>query len=291
MKLKLPQITGAKKQELFLAWGQIVLGCVIGGAAYPCFLVPNNVSPGGATGVGLLLNYLFSVPVGAMSIVLNVPIFVFGLRSVGRVFAFRSLAATVLFSLMIDVLPLPPVTTDPLLGTLFGGIVLGIGSGLVIKGGATTGGSDMLAGILHHRFSHISFGTLLFSIEAVIILAAAFVFDATRALYALIEIYVCAKVVDMIVLGVGSTKSCFIMSSSWEKVTDRILRDMGRGVTLLKATGAYSGSDRPVVLCVASSREIPRIKNIVREEDASAFMFVTEAYEALGEGFGRLDEN
>lgn len=288
--MKLPRLNESKGKELLLAWGQILLGCLIGGAAYPCFLVPNNVSPGGATGVGMLLNHLLSVPVGAASILVNIPIFVFGLRSLGRVFAFRSLSATLIFSLMIDILPLPPVTTDPLLGTLFGGIVLGIGSGLVIRGGATTGGSDMLAGILHHRFSFISFGTFMFSIEALVIIAAGFVFDATKALYALIEIYVCAKVVDMIVLGVGSTKSCFIMSSAWEKVTGRIMHEMGRGATLLRASGAYSGVDRPVVLCVASSREIPRIKSIVREEDASAFMFVTEAYEALGEGFGKLDE-
>lgn len=288
--MKLPTLTKEKRNELLLAWGQILLGCVIGGAAYPCFLVPNNVAPGGVTGIGVLINYLFSLPVGAVTVVLNIPIFLAGLRYMGRVFAFRSLAAMLLFSLMIDILPLPPVTSDPLLGTLFGGIVLGLGCGLIIRGGATSGGSDTLAGVLHHRFSFISFGTFLFAIEALVMIGAAFVFDATRALYALIEIYVDAKVVDMIVLGAGRNKSCFIMSAAWEKVTDRIMHEMGRGATLLRATGAYSGTDRPVVLCVVSSSEIPRVKSIVREEDASAFMFVTEAYEALGEGFGKLEE-
>ena len=131
-------IRHAGKRELVFGYLQILAGCVLGAAAYPAFLVPNNIAPGGLTGVATILNYLFRWPVGTVSLLLNIPLFIIGYRSMGKVFAFRSLLATVLFSVLIDVLPIKPVSTDPLLGTLFGRVVLGAGRGLILRGGATT---------------------------------------------------------------------------------------------------------------------------------------------------------
>ena len=276
-------------REIAAAWLQIVAGCVIGAAAYPSFLVPNNIAPGGLTGVATILNYLFHLPVGTVSLVLNIPLFLIGYRSMGQVFAFRSLAATLLFSLFIDLLPIQPVSTDPLLGTLFGGVVLGVGLGLILRGGATTGGTDMIARIVHRRVPFITVGMFLFGLDCIVVLCAAVMIGTEQALYAFINIYVCSKVIDAVMMGFGGNKACFIMTGSWESVTRRLMDETGRGVTHLSARGAYTGKERPVVLCVAARQEITSVKRIVQEEDEKAFMFITDAHEALGEGFSRLD--
>ncbi len=281
---------GADSKERLLAYAQILIGCVLGGAAYPLFMTPNNIAPGGLTGVGVILNYLFKLPVGATSLALNVPLFIIGYRAIGRVFAFRSLIATILFSVAIDLQPLKAMTLDPLLGTLYGGVLLGIGLGLILRGGATTGGSDMIARMVHRRFNFISVGSFLFAVDFAVVICAGFVVGAEQALYALINIYLSARVVDMVMTGFAGDKACFIMSDRWENLTKRLLSELGRGVTQLSAKGAYTQTERPVVLCVASRQEVMVIKRIVKEEDPSAFVFITEAHEALGEGFKKLEE-
>jgi len=280
----------AFRDERVRAWLMIVLGCLIGAAAYPLFLVPNAIAPGGLTGVATILNYLFSWPVGAVSMLLNLPLFVVGYKTLGRTFAFRSLIATILFSVFIDLLPLQPLTDDILLGSVYGGILLGIGLGLILRGGATTGGSDMVARMVHHRFPIISVGMFLFLIDCIVILCAAFTMSARAALYALICIFVSDKVLDLVLSGIGTGKACFIVSGESEKIAKRIMDDMERGVTLLNATGAYSGQNRRVILSVVAGREVMTLKKIIREEDARAFMFITDTHETLGEGFGNLTE-
>ena len=274
-----------------MAYAQIVLGCIVGGAAYPLFMTPNNIAPGGLTGVGVILNYLHPrLPVGTTSLVLNIPLFIIGYRSIGRIFAFRSLVATVLFSICIDVLPLKAMTLDPLLGTLFGGVLLGIGLGLILRGGATTGGSDMIARMVHKRFTFITVGAFLFAVDFTVVVCSGFVIGTTKALYALINIYISARVVDTVMIGFSGNKACFIMSAGWEKITARLLKDLNRGVTHLNASGAFTRTERPVILCVVSRQEVMEVKRIVKEEDESAFIFITEAHEALGEGFKGLNE-
>ena len=277
------------KRDIMMAYAQIVIGSVIGAAAYPTFLIPNNIAPGGLTGVATILNFLAGWPVGITALVLNIPLFLIGYRTMGKVFAFRSLVATALFTILIDVLPLQPVSEDPLLGTLFGGVLLGIGLGLILRGGATTGGSDMIARMVHRRFNFISVGMFLFALDFLVVLAAAVFIGSTQALYAMIDIYVCGRVIDAVMVGFGGNKACFVMTDSWQKITDRVLTEIGRGCTWLEAKGAYSGTPRPVVMCVMSRQEMTTLKRIVQEEDEKAFMFITEAHEALGEGFSRLD--
>ena len=276
-------------REIASAWLQILAGCVIGAAAYPSFLVPNNIAPGGLTGVATILNYLFRWPVGTVSLALNIPLFVIGYRSMGKIFAFRSLIATLLFSVFIDLLPIQPVSADPLLGTLFGGVVLGVGLGLILRGGATTGGTDMIARMVHRRVPFITVGMFLFALDFLVDLGAAVAIGTEKALYAFINIYVCSKVIDAVMMGFGGNKACFIMTRNWESITRRLMDETGRGVTHLEARGAYTGNRQPVVLCVAARQEITSVKRIVQEEDEKAFMFITDAHEALGEGFSRLD--
>ena len=279
----------SRRKELTLAYTQILLGCLIGAAAYPTFLTPNSIAPGGVTGVAMILNHLFHLPIGTVSLVLNIPLFLIGYRSMGRIFAFRSLIATVLFSLLIDILPLRPVSEDPLLGTLFGGVILGIGLGLILRGGATTGGTDMIARMVHRRFPFITVGFFLFALDFLVVSAAGLIMGSSEALYALINIFISSKVIDSVMVGFSGNKACFIMTQAWNPITNRIMEEVGRGVTHLLARGAYSGQERPVVLCVASRQEVTSVKRIVQEEDAQAFMFISDAHEALGEGFTRLD--
>ena len=274
--------------DLVVAYIQIVLGCIIGGIAYPLFLVPNSIAPGGLSGLAMVLNHLFHWPVGMTSLLMNIPLFLIGYKAMGKVFVWRSLVATVLFSLAIDAIKLQPMTVDPLLGTLYGGLLLGVGLGLILRGGATTGGTDMIARMVHKKMPFITVGAFLLMIDCLVVILAGVVMGTTEGLYALICIFVSSKVIDMVLAGFSSNKACFIITPKWEQVTERILHDMDRGVTQLTARGAYSGEERPVVLCVTSRQEVARLKDIVREADEKAFMFVTETHEALGEGFSKL---
>ena len=282
------KLNKAAHREQVMAWLQIVIGCVIGAAAYPTFLDPGKIAPGGLTGVAMIMKHLWGWDIGITSLLLNIPLFVIGYKAMGRVFAFRSLVATILFSLMIDFLPLQEIPVEPILGTLYGGILLGIGLGFILRGGATTGGTDMCARMVHKYLPFMSVGMFLFLIDCVVVIAAWIFIGSSEALYALICIFVSGKAVDMVMLGLSSNKACFVISDQWERVSQRLLTEMERGVTQLTAKGAYTGKDRPVVLCVLPPQEVSRLKEIVRTEDEKAFMFITDAHEALGEGFSSL---
>ena len=277
------------RRERLLAWLQIVLGCAIGAAAYPTFLDPGRIAPGGLTGVAMILKNQWGWDIGVTSLILNIPLFIVGYRAMGRVFAFRSLIATILFSLMIDVLPLEAIPVEPMLGTLYGGILLGVGLGFILRGGATTGGTDMVARLVHKYLPFLSVGMFLFLIDCLVVVAAWIFIGSSEALYALICIFVSGKAVDMVMLGLSANKACFVITDAWDRISRRLLTEMERGVTQLTARGAYTGRERPVILCVLPPQEVARLKEIVRQEDERAFMFITEAHEALGEGFSSLN--
>lgn len=278
------------KRERFTSYVQIVLGCFIGALAYPMFFVPNSIASGGVSGISTILNHLFGTPVGLVSLLINIPLFLLGYRSMGRVFAFRSLVATVLFSLLIDLLPISALTQDPLLSCVFGGALLGLGLGLVLRGGATTGGSDLVARMVHNRFPHISVGVFLMSIDFCVVLAAGFFIKVEYALYALISIYLASRLIDTVLEGFSKEKACYVISAEYERVKSQLIHSLDRGVTLLHAEGGYSGQKRPVLLCILSAQEVTQLKALVRQIDENAFVFITDAYEVLGEGFNKLSE-
>lgn len=281
-----------RRHERVLAYMQIVVGCAIGALAFPMFLVQHDIAPGGLTGIATILHYLFSLPIGITSLALNLPLFIMGYRLLGRIFAFRTLIATILFSLFIDWLPVMPFPADILLSSVFGGVLLGIGLGLILRGGATTGGSDLIAKMIHARFQHISVGVILFVIDFCVVISAAFLITPKAALYALISIFITARVIDMVVQGFERHKACYIITDYHETIKQKLLASLDRGITILKAKGGFSDADRPVLLCIVSAQELSKLKLIVRMEDAKAFVFITDAHEVLGEGFDRLaDEN
>lgn len=278
-----------RRKERTLAYLQIILGCAVGALAYPLFLTPNNIAPGGLTGIATILHYLFSLPIGLTALALNVPLFIMGYRLLGRIFAFRSLIATILFSLFIDWLPVTAFPADTLLSSVFGGVLLGIGLGLILRGSATTGGSDLIAKMIHAHFQHISVGVILFAIDFCVVISAAFLITPKAALYALITIFIAARIVDVVVQGFERHKACYIITAHHEVIKQKLLENLQRGITILNARGGFSNADRPVLLCIISAQELARLKLIVRMEDENAFVFITAANEVLGEGFDRLD--
>ncbi|MEG0513821.1 MAG: YitT family protein [Clostridia bacterium] len=278
------------KNEMVAAYAQIIIGSVLGALAYPMFLVPNHIAPGGLTGLATVLNFLFKVPVGMTSLLLNIPLFILGYRSMGRVFALRSLFATIIFSVLIDILPVPALTQQPFLGALFGGLLMGLGLGLILRGGATTGGSDMVARMIHSRFSHISVGAILFFIDCCVVAMAGFFIEIEYALYAFISLYAGSKVIDLVMVGLSREKACYVISDEWQAVKTEVMEQLNRGVTVLSAEGGYSGEKKPVLLCVLSAQEVGLLKAIVLAKDERAFVFISDAYEVLGEGFRKLGE-
>ncbi len=280
------------KNEQFVAYGQIALGSLIGAVSYPMFLTPNHIAPGGLTGLATVINFLFpALPVGITSLAMNIPLFLLGYKAMGKVFVLRSFVATVLFSLLIDLLPLPVATMDPLLASLFGGVLMGVGLGLILRGGATTGGSDMVARMVHNRYQHITVGAFLFFIDCCVVLLAGVTIQVEYALYAFICIFVSSKLIDVVMDGFTSEKACYVISEKNEEVKQRIMNELERGVTMLSAQGGYSGQERPVLLCVLSAQEVGRLKAIVREADERAFIFISDAHEVLGEGFRNLKQD
>lgn len=266
---------------------KITIGCVVMALGMNLFLIPNKIAAGGLSGIGIVLFHLFGFPVGTSVLIMNIPLFLISWRLLGTSFGVKTLYATLCLSLAIDLSAfLPCLTEDLILAVLFGGVIVGLGLGLIFRKDTTTGGTDLLARIIHKIIPYISVAQLLLLVDAVVVLLAAFVFRQYElALYASVSIFITARVIDYTVIGVDYTKTAYVISRQSARISARILEELNRGVTELKGRGMYTGMDRPVLMCVLKSRDIPHMKRIVQEEDPEAFMFISDAREVLGEGF------
>lgn len=263
----------------------VVVGLLVAAAAYRMYLIPNRVVNGGFTGVGQLLNQATGLSVGFVNIALNVPLFLVSMKSMGLRFGVRSLVAMALMSLLIDHIPLPPATDDMLLASVYGGAISGIGFGLVLRGNATTGGTDMLASLLHRLVPVVKVSYAIFVFDGLVIIASAFVFEAQAAMYGLISAFLCNVLIDLVLEGPNSAHAYFIISDNSQAIADKIMREMDRGVTGLEAMGMYSRQHKQVLLCVVNRFEAMRLRRIVFEADPRAFVVANKAKEVLGEGF------
>ena len=269
----------------------IAAGLLLATLGYRLYLIPNNVAPGGFTGIGQIVNHVLpEVGVGMVNLILNVPLFVLSLRSMGLGFGLRSLLSSVALSLLLDYLPVPAMTDDVLLSAVFGGVLCGAGFGLVLRGHATTGGSDMLASIVHRHIPALKVSVCLFATDATVVIASGFVFDAAAAMYALISVFVMNVVIDQVLEGPGLARSHIIITTHGNEIAERILKELDRGVTALDAKGMYSGEDRTMLLCVVSRLEAVRLRAVVFSVDPRAFVIVQNVHEALGEGFKELQK-
>jgi uncharacterized membrane-anchored protein YitT (DUF2179 family) len=269
----------------------ITLGALLEALALRLFLIPANLVSGGVSGIAQIINHYTGWQIGVMVFIGNIPLFAIGWRFLGgRRFAMRTAYAVVTYSILVDLLPrlpfFPPngLTDDLVINALYGAVIAGVGYGLVYRGNGTSGGSDILARILTH-YRSIPMTQSYLWVDSAVILAAGFVFGWKEALYAIVVLYVSGLVVDTTMEGGGTVRSAMIITSQPDIVSEKILVDMERGVTVLEGTGAYTGEGRPVLYCVVSRSEIQQLKSIVSEADPKAFMVIGVAHEALGEGF------
>jgi uncharacterized membrane-anchored protein YitT (DUF2179 family) len=269
----------------------ILTGTFLQAVALRLFMVPAQLASGGISGISQLIHHFTGWSIGLMVFVGNIPLFLLGWRLLGgRRFALRTLVAVLAYSFFTEAvlwLPFFPqngITNDLVLNSLYGAVVSGIGYGLVYRAQGTSGGSDILARILN-RWRGIPMTQSYLITDALVILAAGFVFGWQKALYALIVLYVSGLVVDSTLEGGGTVRTALIITDKCREMADRILTDMERGVTILEGTGAYTGESRPVLYCVITRSEVQQLKTIVHEADPQAFMVIGMAHEALGEGF------
>jgi uncharacterized membrane-anchored protein YitT (DUF2179 family) len=270
----------------------ISIGAIIQALSLRLFLIPGQLASGGVSGTAQIIEYFTGWPIGLMILIGNIPLFILGWRFLGGLkFAMRTAWAVLVFSLLTDLLvyfiPLDGITPDIVLNTFYGGISMGIGVAFVYRGRGTSGGTDILARLLNDRWSiPISQSYLL--TDTIVMLLAGFSFGWEKALYALIMIYVSGFAAQTAVEGRNVIRTALIITSEPEAVADRIMTVLGRGITYLSGTGAYSGTDRKVIYCVISRSEVSRVKAMVNGIDQHAFMVIGQAHEALGEGFQPL---
>ena len=272
----------------------VLAGSLFEAIALRLFLVPADLASGGISGISQLINHYTGWPIGLMVFIGNLPLFLLGWGYLGgRRFVLRTVVAVAAYSLFTDLLMLVPffpkngLTDDLVLNSLYGAVAMGIGYGLVYRGQGTSGGSDILARILN-RWRGIPMTQSYLMTDTLVILAAGFVFGWQKALYAIIVLYVSGLVVDSTLEGAGTVRTALIVSDQSVTVSQRILSEMERGVTILNGTGAYTGAARPVIYCVVNRSEIQQLKTIVHDTDPKAFMVIGQAHEALGEGFQPL---
>lgn len=267
-----------------------ILGAAFYALSVDCFTAPNQIAPGGVTGLATLLNTLIHTPIGAASLLLNVPLFIWGAVEIGKRFMLRSIIAVALVSVMIDGFAQLGVIYegDRMIAAIFGGILSGLGLGLVLFRGGSTGGTDIVARILHRRYPYLSVGHIVFCADAVVILLSAVVYGSVEnALYAVITIFVSTKLIDAVLVGFSrdNGKLLIIISSFPEKIRDVITVREDRGVTLMNALGGYSRLPVGVILCAVRPHDVNRVRSAALSVDDGAFIIVTTAGTISGNGF------
>lgn len=265
----------------------ITIASAIYAIAVSLFLDPNSLAPGGVTGISIILNRLTGLETGTWMLLINVPILAIGMWKFGFRFLLSTVYCSAVTSLFINLLaPIGTVTTDLFLASVVGGALMAVGIGLVFKSGATTGGTDIIVKLLRLQFPHLKTGYLFFITDAVVVILSAFVFENIDvALYAGLVVVINSLLLDVVLYGRDGAKLYFIISDLPEKITARLLEEMDVGVTYVAGSGAYSGKDKRVIMCVIKKPLSPKAEQIVREEDPDAFMIVSSASEIFGEGY------
>ena len=265
----------------------IIIGAAIIAVGFNVFLLPNEVASGGVSGISTILKGVFGWNPGIVQYAFNIPLFITGVIFLGKQFGARSLVGTLTLPLFVLLTASwEPATLNPLLGAIFGGISVGVGLGIVFRGRASTGGTDLAAQIIA-KYSGLTLGTSVMLIDGLIVLSAALVFDVEKGLYALIGLFVTTKTIDIIQLGFSQSKMVYIITNKQEEIRDAIYTEVNRGVTKLSAVGGYTEQERPILLVVVYQTEFTKLKQVIKTVDPSAFVIVTDSYEVLGEGFKR----
>ena len=251
------------------------------------FLLPNQLSSGGFAGIATVIYYLFSLPLGTTMLILNVPLFIMAFIRAGKEVAIKGIFGTIMLSVFIDILEkLEPLTQDRFLACIYGGILVGIGTAIVLKANASTGGTDLLSYIIRSFKPHYRAGNLIVIVDiAIVLLNVIFFREIEIGLYSAIAIYLNGKMIDIVFEGIYFTKIMFIVSSQYKEIAQEIGQKLDRGSTAIYAKGMYTREKRMMLWCVASRGEVAKIKQIAQEIDPRAFIVISSAREVWGKGF------
>ena len=272
----------------------LLVGALIYGIGTHAFVEPAHIAPGGAMGIALMVNHFADLPIGLLTLAINIPLLVLAWFSLSHRFAVSTAFATAVCSFILDfmVAPVCPVYTgDRILCSLYGGILSGVGMGLIFMAGMTTGGSDILGYVLQKKRPQLSIGRALMAVDGVILLMSIYVFgNIDAALFGLVSLFATTKVIDSVIYGGDASTMATLVTRKPREIARRIIADLDRSATVLQATGAYSGKDTSVLLCTVRKSQFQRLRKIVYEADPGAFLMATEASEVLGDGFKALSE-
>ena len=281
--------------EWFRVYLLILIGSFIMAAGFVLFVSPYKLAPGGVYGIAIVLHYLINTPIGLVGIAIDIPLTIIAIKILGPKFGVKTVAGFVLLSGWISLLEFtwgyePLVEGDPLLSSIFGGLLIGFGLGLIFKSKASSGGSDIIAMILN-KYTKIPVGQLLIAVDAAIVMISLVAFDDWKIpLYSWIVIFITGKVIDAVIQGVSYDKTCMIITDKPEEVSNKILVDLKRGGTFIQAKGMYSGQEKDMIYTVVNRREVAILQDYIRQVDPNAFMTVIDANEIVGNGFKPFSE-
>ncbi len=285
-------------KEWFINYALIIVGAFILAAGFVLFIDPHRIAPGGVYGIGIVIHYLTAgmfewapegLPIGTIGLVLNIPLTIIGIKILGPKFGVKTVIGFILSSVFIDLLHIilgyEPLVDDMLLSSIFGGVLIGFGLGLIFKTKATSGGSDIIAMIIA-KYTRMPLGQLMIYVDSAIVLFAVVAFkDWKIPLYSWIVIYITGKVIDMTIEGVSYDKTLFIISDKYDEIRDKIINDLERGGTMIKAEGMYQGQEKKIIFTNVSRREVYILRDFIHSIDPDAFITVIDANEILGLGF------
>ena len=278
-------------KKLLLNFIKILAGTALMAVSINMFLLPNQLSTGGFSGIATLFYYLFKFPVGSFVLILNIPLFVIGLFRNGKNFFISTLVGTLFLSFFINLFTkLPLATTSRFLACIYGGIFSGIGSAIVLNANSSTGGSDLLAQIIKSFKPNLKTGNIIVILDSIIVISSTIFFRKIEiGLYSAIAIYVMGKVLDIFFEGIDFAKMIIIISPKYKEISDRINKDIKRGTTSIYGKGMYKQDEKELILCVASRKEVGEIRKIINYIDKNAFLIITNAREVYGKGFKKYN--
>lgn len=291
-------------KKWLINYGLIVIGSFILAAGFVFFVTPYRIVPGGVYGISIVIHYLTKgvfafapdgLPVGLMGLIMNIPLTYLGIRILGPRFGIKTILGFVLTSVFMDGLTwlwgdAPLVADDALLSSIFGGVLIGFGLGLIFKAKASSGGSDIVAMIMA-KYTRLPVGQLIIYVDSVIVLVGLAAFGDWRIpLYSWIVIFITGKVIDVVMQGISYDKTVFIISDKYEEIRDKIINDLDRGGTFISGKGMYKGNEKTIIFTVVNRRELAMLEEFIHKTDPRAFLTVMDANEIIGEGFKSISE-
>ena len=282
-------------KKWFISYSLIIIGSFILAMGFVLFITPYKIVPGGVYGISIVLHYLIGTPVGVMALAFDIPLTLLGIKILGPRFGFKTVLGFSLTAIFNDTITLfwgaePLVKGDALLSSIFGGVFLGVGIGLIFKAKATSGGTDIVALIIN-KYTKVPLGLLMIYVDSIVVLLGLLVFrDWKIPLYSWIVIFITGKVIDIILEGVNYEKSLFIISDKHEEIRDKIINHLNRGGTYIDGKGMFNMADKKIIFTVVSRRELAILEEYILDIDPDAFLTVLDAREILGEGFRSLKE-